>query len=96
MAEHYFSESEWNLPKFDIEGDIGYCVSLIQGIGCYWGKCTFCKQKGDLFDRNLDKIPIVKHNGHKYIWLHTLSLSPEMMKRYYPTFENRNDVSYQT
>lgn len=88
--------SEWNLSIPESNDDIGYSVSLTKGVGCYWGKCTFCKQIGTLTDRKMDSIPIIEHPGKKYIWLHTFAMSPRMIKKFYPTFPDRNDVKYST
>ena len=95
--DHFNFDTEWGLeiPK-NVKGDIGYAVSLTKGKGCYWSKCRFCKITGELNYRDIDEIPIIDHDGHKYIWLHTFALSPKMIDKYYTQFPDRNDVTYQT
>jgi len=88
--------SKWNLEIPDIDKPIGYSVALTNGYGCYWGKCRYCKIMGALKYRDIETIPVIEHKHTKYIWIHTYSLPPNLMKKIYPTFENRQDVRYAT
>jgi len=88
--------SEWNIEIPKTTGPIGYSVALTNGIGCYWGKCRYCKIMGPLKYRNTDRIPVIEHDGLKCIWIHTYSLPPHLMKKLYPQFEKRDDVRYAT
>jgi len=86
--------SEWNVDLPKIDGDIGYTVSLTKGKGCYWGKCIFCKITGEVKYRDINNIPIVDHHGHKYIWIHTFAMPGDYLNRFYPRFEDRDDITY--
>jgi len=88
--------SEWNLEVPKTDRAIGYSVSLTNGVGCYWGKCRFCSITGALKYRNMDRVPVIENDNHKFIWIHTYSIPPNLIKKLYPTFENRKDVSYAT
>jgi hypothetical protein len=88
--------SDWNIEIPKTTGSIGYSVALTNGIGCYWGKCRYCKIIGPLKYRDIDKIPVIEHDGLKCIWLHTYSLPPHFIKKFYPQFEDRDDVRYAT
>ncbi len=87
---------KWNIEIPNVDVPIGYSVSLMKGFGCYWGKCNFCKIKGKFTYRELNKIPIMEHPHHKYIWLHTWAMPPNLIKKYYINFPDRNDVTYTT
>jgi hypothetical protein len=88
--------SNWNLEIPNIEKPIGYSVSVVDGYGCYWGKCRYCKITGKLKYRNIDHIPIIETKSPKYIWIHAYSLPPSILGTFYPQFENRDDIKYAT
>jgi hypothetical protein len=98
-AEDFFFKGKtgrWNLEIPYTDKPIGYSVGLTKGYGCYWGHCRYCKITGKLEYRNINEIPVLDIPNHKYIWIHTYSLPPYMIKRFYPTLENRTDVNYAT
>jgi hypothetical protein len=88
--------SSWNLEIINTDKPIGYSVSLVDGYGCYWGKCRYCKITGKLKYRDIDEVPVIEHPNKKFIWLHVYSLSPNFMEKLYSKFEDRNDVVYAT
>jgi hypothetical protein len=89
--------SPWNIEiPNTMKGPIGYSVALVNGYGCYWGKCRYCKIMGQLKYRDINRIPVIEYDGLKYIWIHTYSIAPHLMKKLYPTFEKRDDVRYAT
>jgi hypothetical protein len=88
--------SDWNLNVLSGYDNIGYSFGIVRGIGCYWGKCYYCKYHHTPVYRTFKEIPIIEYPGHKYIWLHTFSISPRMIRDIYSNIPNRNDVSYMT
>jgi len=88
--------SDWNLEIINTDKPIGYSVALVDGYGCYWGNCRYCKIVGKLKYREVDKVPILEHPNRKYIWLHVYSIPPFFMKKLYPQFEDRDDIVYGT
>ena len=99
-------EIKWGLeiPVEFINKDVRYTFSLTEEIlsskyhkGCYWGKCTYCsRQVNNVKYRCANSVPIIEHPKHKYIWINARSIEPRTLKRLYPTFENRTDVTYST
>jgi radical SAM superfamily enzyme YgiQ (UPF0313 family) len=88
--------SEWGLDILPGYENVGYSFGIVKGIGCYWGKCYYCKYHHKPVYREFETIPIIEYPGHKYIWLHTFSISPSMIKSIYSKLPNRPDVSYMT
>jgi hypothetical protein len=88
--------SEWNLEVVETEKPIGYSVALVDGYGCYWGKCRYCKITGKLKYRETYTVPVIDSPHKKFIWLHVYSMPPFFMKKLYPQFEKRDDVVYAT
>jgi hypothetical protein len=89
-------ELMWNLEYINENKDIWYTFALEKYHGCYWNKCRYCKIVDDESYRNFKEIPIINHSGHKNIWLHTYSISPNTIKELFHKFPKRNDVSYMT
>jgi len=88
-------ETSWNLKPPDIDGPIGYSVTLLKNRGCWWGKCNFCcRSETPIYREDVNTIPIVDHPGHKYIWLYTCAITKKLMHKLYPTFPDRDDVTY--
>jgi radical SAM superfamily enzyme YgiQ (UPF0313 family) len=46
--------------------------------------------------REFNEIPIIDYPGNKFIWLHTFSIPPEMIRDVLPKLPDRNDVNYIT
>lgn len=88
--------SPWNLEIPETQKPVGYSVSIVDGYGCYWGKCRYCKITGSLKYRHIDRIPIIDTPDPKYIWIHAYSLPPSVLGTLYPEFENRYDIKYAT
>lgn len=88
--------SPWNLELPNEQKPVGYSVSVVDGYGCYWGKCRYCKITGKLKYRNINKIPVIDISVPKYIWIHAYSLPPSLLGTLYPKFEKRDDVKYAT
>jgi len=98
-AEDLFCDgivSDWNIEVPSTTKPIGYSVAIIDGYGCYWGRCRYCKRTNNVKYRNIDKVPVINNPNIKYIWMHAYSMSPNLIKKLYPTFENRDDVNYAT
>jgi len=102
-VEDYFNipynPDNWGLelPKgFD---NIGYDVSVINGVGCSWGKCTYCKwsefhKNKDYGVLKINRFPIVEYPGIKNIWIHSASLQLNKLKECFFKIPNRDDVNY--
>jgi len=88
--------SDWKLEIPNTNKSIGYNVSLTNGTGCYWGKCNFCNITKPLKYRTINKVPIIDNDNLKFIWIHVYSMPPDLIKKLYPTFEDRKDVRYAT
>lgn len=88
--------SNWGLDILSGYSNIGYSFGIVKGIGCYWGKCYYCKYHHKPVYREFESIPIIDYPGHKYIWLHTFSIEPKTIKDIYTKLPNRSDVSYMT
>jgi len=89
-------DSKWGLEVLKDYDSIGYSFGVVKGIGCYWGKCYYCKYHHKPEYRKFEEIPIIDYPGHKYIWLHTFSIEPKMIRQIYSRLPERNDVSYMT
>jgi hypothetical protein len=98
-AEKYFNikdKLKWNLEVLPGYENVGYSFGITIGTGCYWGECCYCKMhKGPVY-REFEEIPIIDYPGNKFIWLHTFSIEPDMIRSLIPKLENRNDVNYIT
>jgi hypothetical protein len=74
--------------------NIGYNFSLVNGTGCSWAKCNFCKRQNGTFnykERIPDReIPIIKASGTKYIWIRTATINPDFLRQ----MPYRKDVVY--
>jgi radical SAM superfamily enzyme YgiQ (UPF0313 family) len=88
--------SEWDLEILPGYENVGYSFGVVKGIGCYWGKCYYCKYHHKPVYREFDSIPIINYPGNKYIWLHTFSISPSMIKNIFSKLSYRPDVNYMT
>ena len=86
--------SKWNIEVLPTTKPIGYSVALVDGYGCYWGNCRYCKITGKLKYRNVDIVPVIDNPNKKFIWLHVYSLPPSFLEQLYPQFEDRDDVVY--
>lgn len=106
-AENVFGVKPcWNLeiPKEFRNKEIRYTFSFLENnlYGsrercCYWGECVFCRVRLNKTKfRGLNRIPIINHPMHKYIWLNFHAIPPEIIKELYPTFDDRADVTYIT
>ena len=74
---------------------MGYSVTLLKNRGCWWGKCNYCcRTDVPIYREDVDTIPIIDHPGHKYIWLYTCAITRRLMHKLYPTFPDRDDVTY--
>lgn len=88
--------SDWKLDIKKIDGPISYTVSLLNGRGCYWGKCIFCRHILEYKYRDIKEIPIIEHPDHKYIWIHVEAIPPKFIRSHYKKLPNRSDVTYIT
>jgi len=88
--------TNWNLEILPGYDNIIYSFGITNGIGCYWGKCSFCKYHHKAIYREFENIPMIDYPGHKYIWLHTFSMPSYMINEIYSKLPNRKDVSYIT
>lgn len=91
-----FNPDNWGLELPPGFHNIGYNFSLIEGHGCYWGECTFCKwgnQRNNYKILPIKNVPIIDYEGPKIISLRSSSLTPKMMKLF-TTFPARDDVFY--
>lgn len=88
--------TEWNLSIPKVDGPISYTVSLLNGKGCYWGKCNFCRHILEYTYRDLKEIPIINHPFHKYIWIHVEAIPPRFIRSHYKKLPDRKDVTYIT
>jgi len=91
----YNGNISWGLKIPEIDGPIGYSVTLLKNRGCWWGKCTYCCRNAiPIYRDYVDHVPIIDHPGHKYIWLYTCAITRKLMHKLYPTFPDRDDVTY--
>jgi hypothetical protein len=90
--------SHWNLrlPDHINASDIAYGFSISKNNGCWWRRCTFCKQKTVPTYLNCSEIPIIDYPGTKHIWINTYCIRPRDIKNIYPNLPNRDDVRYAT
>lgn len=77
-----------------ITGDIAYGFSISKKNGCWWRKCTFCKQKELPIYLNYSDIPVIDYSGTKHIWINTYCMRPKDILNIYPYLPDRDDVRY--
>ena len=90
--------SHWNLrlPDHIDASDIAYGFSISKKNGCWWRRCTFCKQKNVPKYLNYSEIPVIDYPGTKHIWINTYCMRPRDIKNIYPNLPDRDDVRYAT
>jgi len=89
-------KDHWDLivPDDVYESDIAYGFSISKFNGCWWRKCTFCKQKSVPKYLNYSEIPIIEYPGTKHIWINTYCMRPKDISLIYPNLPDRDDVRY--
>ena len=89
--------AHWDLklPETDAP-EIAYGFSVSKLNGCWWRKCTYCKQKSLPIYLNPTEIPIIDYPGTKHIWLNTYCMRAQDIKNIYPNLPDRDDVRYGT
>lgn len=98
-AEEVFnitSDLNWKLDVLPGYENVGYSFGITKGIGCYWGECCYCKMHKGAIYRDFTDLPIIEYPGNKFIWMHTFSISPEMVRTVLPSIPKREDVNYIT
>lgn len=83
------------LPKTDAS-DIAYGFSISKHNGCWWRRCTYCKQNTVPTYLNYSEIPVIDYPGTKHIWINTYCMRPRDIKAIYPNLPDRDDVRYAT
>jgi len=74
--------------------DLAYGFSISKKNGCWWRRCTFCKQKHVPKYLNYSEIPIIDYAGTKHIWINTYCMRPRDITSIYSKLPDRNDVRY--
>lgn len=74
-----------DLPMLPVGQGIAYNYGAINGTGCPWAKCTFCKcQKSthnyEELSRLRNPVPVIHHDGFKYVWIRSASMEPSFLK----------------
>jgi hypothetical protein len=90
-----YDPDAWHLELPGKFSNIGYNFGAIDGTGCPWAKCTFCKcQKSTFNYRELSrltrKVPVIDSPGMKYIWVRSATMDPDFLK----LMPYREDVLY--
>ena len=88
--------AHWDLKvPMNLENpNISYGFSISKHNGCWWRKCTFCKQKNVPTYLNYSEIPVIDYPGTKHIWINTYCMRPKDINLIYPNLPDRDDVKY--
>lgn len=98
FGEKYISP-EWNfeIPEKYKNENIAWTFPVDRGMGCYWGRCTFCRVPLGTFKRiPYVKPPIIEGGKTKSVWFGSLCISPETAFDIFSQVEYRKDTFYFT
>jgi hypothetical protein len=86
----------WDLkvPNNLENSNLMYGFSISKHNGCWWRRCTFCKQKNVPTYLNYSDVPVIDYPGTKHIWINTYCMRPRDIKQIYSNLPARDDVRY--
>jgi len=91
--------NEWTLeiPEKYKNENIAWTFTVDRGMGCYWGRCTFCRVPlGNFKTIPYIKAPVLNIGKTKSIWFGSLCISPDTAFNIFSKVDNLKDTFYFT